>query len=182
MTTAVAEVGRKAKKRKKKRVGLSRGDETRMREKLRLIAPSEPWVDCQIKGFDDIDPKGEPIVYRFFDPKAFPPIADTTPMVTCPLCGHMVPPNSMETPRSGYGIDVDARCMDCRAQRIHEAHGGSPSAMAIETIQYRNLRLDEVKLESESIDDLKEEIRLIKCQWTREGPSPFLYNFIGKNR
>lgn len=181
MATAVATGGKKSK-RKRKRVGLSRGDETRMREKLRLTAPSEPWVDHQIKGYEDIGPDGEPIVYRFFDARAFPPPADTTPMVTCPLCGHTVPPNSIERPVGRDGIEIDGRCLDCRAQHIHEAHGASPSALAIMTIQYRNLRLDEIKLEPESVGELQDEIRRVKCQWRGEGPSPFLHNFRGKNR
>lgn len=159
------------KKKKKLRIGLSRLSEQKLKRKLRRIAPSEPWVEAQILGFLDHDAKGEEIVYRFFDVKAFPPPG----MVECPLCGRTVPPVSMETPDPRVFVNQrrgdeshGARCMDCRPARVHQCHGGSPSAQAIREIQYRNLRLDEVKLESEDASDLKEEIRMF---FGGEGPS-----------
>jgi hypothetical protein len=50
-------------------------------------------------------------------------------------------------------------CMDHKPQELHAAHGASPSATAIATLQYRNLRLDLTKLPSEQTSDLKREIR-----------------------
>jgi hypothetical protein len=52
-----------------------------------------------------------------------------------------------------------AGCMDHKPQELHAAHGASPSATAIATLQYRNLRLDLTKLPSEQTSDLKREIR-----------------------
>lgn len=50
-------------------------------------------------------------------------------------------------------------CMDHKSRVLHNAHGASPSATAIATLQYRNLRLDLLKLPSEHTSDLKREIR-----------------------
>jgi hypothetical protein len=145
----VAERGKRGGKRRRQRVGLSVVEETRLKEKLLLTFPSAPWVDSTIKRFEDTKADGTTIVYRFHDPKSFPPAADTTPMVRCPECGRIVPPNSLE----------GGRCMDHQPARLHDAYGSSPSANCIRQLQHFNLRLDAYRLEPESKAALQREIR-----------------------
>lgn len=165
------------KNRKRRRVGLSRLAERNLKAKLRETAPSEPWIEAQIHSCDDTDEKGKPIVYRFHQPRAFP-AAD---MAVCCLCGRHTPMITMESPvrsRTGNrrlrrGAETPMpRCADCRPAKIQEAYGGSPSARSIAEIQNRNLRMDEVKLESEDVEDLEKEIR---AYYRGEGPSPFIF-------
>ena len=138
-----------AKKRKKARVGLSVMEEERLKARLRQTFPSEPWIDHTVKRFEDIKADGETIVYRFHDAKAFPPAADTTPMLVCPECGRTVPANSME----------GGRCMDHQPARLHNAYGSSPSAAAIRQLQHWNLRAEKLRMEPESKRALQREIR-----------------------
>jgi hypothetical protein len=71
-----------------KRVGLTIAKEQRLKRELRLTTCSEPWVEAQIKTVVDREgPGGEPIVYRYHDPKAYPPGGAKTAMVRCPACG-----------------------------------------------------------------------------------------------
>lgn len=139
----------KNRKQRRGRIGLSRKDENKLREKLLKTLPSEPWFYAQIKTFDDTDARGEPIVYRFHDARVFPPGGNQTLMVECPLCGRTVPPNSLE----------DGVCMDHASDRAHECYGPSPSAKAIEAIQMRNLRVEGIKIKKESKKALKREIK-----------------------
>lgn len=180
---------RNRRDRRKNRIGLTHREETKLKVKIRETVPSEPWLDSQFTSYDDIDPKGQPIVYRFHTPKAFPPPAENTPMVVCALCGRHAPSVSMETPldsvdHPGKGTSRESRgprCMDCRSERIHRAHGKSPSAAMIQQLQYRNLRLEELKMEPESIGELMEEIRRVKVRYIGEGPCPFLVNFSDRH-
>src|SRR6185312_17112137 len=82
--------------RRKRRLGLSVYQEQRLREKLRLSAPSEPWVDAQFKSANDVDRDGAELVYRYHDPRAFPPGGSATAMIRCPACGVFNPPNAFE--------------------------------------------------------------------------------------
>src|SRR5947209_6173314 len=85
-----------ARRTNKPRAGLSRIEEDRLRQALRRAAPSEPWVEEQIKSFEDTDRRGKPIVYRYHDPSVFPPGGAETKMVRCPACKVLNPPNAME--------------------------------------------------------------------------------------
>lgn len=134
--------------------GLSRMAEMRLRDKARRRAPSSPWVDAQFKSFVDVDHRGRPIVCRYHDPSVFPPGgAAGTAMVRCPACGIFTPPFAFEQ-------DV---CLDHAEPpeplAPHLGWGRSPSAVAIEALQYRNLRLLDSQLPSESVAELREEIR-----------------------
>ena len=140
---------RRQPKQRKQRVGLSLMAEDLLKARLRATYPSEPWVETTDMRFEDTKADGEVIVYRFHDPKAFPPPADHTPMVTCPECGRTVPPNSLE----------GGRCMDHQPMWCHEAYGSSPSAHAILELQHRNLRIKGASLKDESKKALRREIR-----------------------
>jgi hypothetical protein len=134
-----------AQKNRKRRVGLSLYHEDRLKRQLRESAPSEPWVEAQFITALDQDQEGEPIVYRYHDPRAFPPGGAETGMIRCPVCGIFMPPNAFE----------DGQCLD---HADHSAWGRSPSAIAIEALQMRNLRLIDSPLPSEDISALREEI------------------------
>jgi len=108
---------------KKSRPGLSPVDEHRLRRRLRQSAPSEPWVDAQIKSLHDRAADGQEIVHRFFDPHQFPPGGRAaTSMRWCRRCGRYTPPNCItliEHRRTHSGIIITSTliCDDC-----HIAH------------------------------------------------------------
>lgn len=148
----------RARRERKERAGLSLKQEEALKARLRLTFPSEPWVESTIRKFEDVKADGEVLVYRFHDARAFPPAADTTPMVVCRSCGRTVPPNSLEG-----GV-----CLDHASTRVHNAYGSSPSANAIIMLQHRNLRLEGVKLKKESKAALRREIKRFKSgAWPR---------------
>src|SRR5579859_4120282 len=76
----------------KRRIGLTQYAEIQLKEKLRKRSPSEPWVEAQIKTNIDVTADGQPIVYRYHDPRVFPPGGEETLMVRCPRCGVFTPP------------------------------------------------------------------------------------------
>lgn len=127
--------------------GLTRLAEARLRQELRGHAPSEPWVDAQFVTIFARDERGRPIVRRLHDASVFPPGGEKTAMVRCPGCNVFTPPCAFE---KGF-------CLD---HADHGCWGPSPSAQAIAALQYRNLRLMESELPSESRRALQREIRL----------------------
>lgn len=100
--------------------GLSSLAEQRLRRSLRKSAPSEAWVDAQIVSFTDRAPGGREIVYRFHDPRAFPPGGRrTTPMRWCRCCGRFSPPACVALVETRHRHDnrvihATLRCDDCR--------------------------------------------------------------------
>lgn len=131
--------------RGKRRVGLSAYQEQRLKEQLRPSLCSEPWLEAQFKSADDVDEAGTPILYRYHDPHVFPPGGAKTAMVRCPLCGILVPPNT---------IEHDA-CLD---HAPHDGWGPSPSAVAIRALQWFNLRMEDPELPPEDVESLRAEI------------------------
>jgi hypothetical protein len=132
--------------RRKPRIGLTQYSEVLLKEKLRKRSPSEPWVEEQIKTTDDVDADGKPILYRYFDPHAFPPGGEKTKMIRCPRCGIFNPPNAME-----HGL-----CLD------HARHQGwtpSPSALAFVRLQLLNAEIEACELAPEDTASLRREIR-----------------------
>lgn len=150
-TSIAAPLVRAHKPRKPRRTGLSRVEEARLREQLRRQAPSEPWVDAQIKQREDVDSSGRPIVCRYHDPHVFPPGGRDTAMVRCPRCGVFTPPNASEN-----GV-----CLD---HARHDGWGPSPSAVTIAMLQMWNLRMFETELEPEDNASLLKEIRRHQCR------------------
>ena len=128
------------------RVGLSARDEQRLKARLRRAAPSEPWVEAQIKTADDVDQDGSELLYRYHDPHVFPPGGARTAMRRCPLCGIFMPPNAFEH---------DA-CLD---HADHRGWGPSPSAAAIRALQMFNIRLECLELLPEDALSLRKEIK-----------------------
>src|SRR5580658_893342 len=108
-----------AKTKKNHRPGLSPVDEHRLRCRLRQSAPSEPWVDAQIKTLHDRAPGGQEILHRFFDPHQFPPGGRAaTAMRWCRHCGRYTPPNCIcliehRHTHSGPIISATLICDDC---------------------------------------------------------------------
>lgn len=156
----------------KKQLGLSAEKEIAIKQRLLAEVPSSYWAEIQFTQITDTAPDGSLLFYRLHTPQAFPPKADTTPMVECPCCLRKVPQATMETPLPkivwarrddrwviAKTITYGPRCADCRGKSIHRAHGASPSAVAIRQIQMRNLRLETIKLASEAPTDLRREIR-----------------------
>lgn len=134
------------KRRNKKTAGLTRDAERRLKLKLRAEFPSEPWLDAQFVEHLERDERGRQIVRRAHDPTRFPPGGNQTAMVRCPACKIFNPPNSFE----------DGVCLD---HADEGAWGPSPSAVAIQALQWRNLRLPESELAPESTKALREEIQ-----------------------
>jgi hypothetical protein len=135
------------KRRLPKRVGLTMAKEQRLKRELRKTTCSEPWVEAQIKTVIDREtPGGEAIVYRYRDPKAYPPGGAKTGMVRCPVCGVFTPPNAME----------HEGCLD---HARHDGWGPSPSALAFQALQHYNVTLeDHLKLAPEDAHSLHNEI------------------------
>lgn len=135
------------KRRLSKRVGLTIAREQRLKRELRLTTCSEPWVEAQIKTVvDRQDGAGETIVYRYHDPKAYPPGGAKTAMVRCPACEVFTPPNSMEH-------DL---CLD---HARHDGWGPSPSALAFQALQNYNITLEPpIHLAPEDMQSLRREI------------------------
>ena len=132
-------------RRGKRRTGLSRVEEARLRAQLRQSAPSEPWVEAQFKTFEDRDPEGRAIVCYWHDPQVFPPGGQRTAMVRCPKCGVLTPPVAME----------GGACLD---HADHDSWGPSPSAVTIRQLQFYNLRMEESVLPPEDEASLRKEI------------------------
>jgi len=145
------------------RRGLTHHQETALKAKLRKSTPSEPWVEDQLKTALFPDRHGQPRIYRYHDPAVFPPGGPKTLMRTCPLC-HV--PNPPQT------FDAD-QCFD-HAEDL-DFWGPSPSALAIEKLQFYYLResnLDiDTDLPSEDYRDLRREIEdyHAKLQKSRPG-------------
>lgn len=139
--------GSPSARRQPRRVGLSRLAEDRLKRRLRKTTCSEPWVEAQIKTVVDRQRAGEPIVYRYHDPKAYPPGGEQTRMIRCPACGVFTPPCAIE----------HGNCLD------HADHGGwgpSPSAIAFHTLQMLNLKIDnELALAPADAQSLRREIK-----------------------
>ena len=135
------------RRRLPKRVGLTIAKEHRLKRELRLTTCSEPWVEAQIRTVVDREtPSGEPIVYRYHDPKAYPPGGAKTGMRRCPACGVFTPPNAME----------HDQCLD---HARHDGWGPSPSALAFEALQNYNIKLEHViSLPPEDAHALRKEI------------------------
>lgn len=131
------------------RLGLTPLAESRLRRTLRRKVPSEPWLDAQFRSVSSRDARGEEVVQRLHDPTVFPPGGAKTGMVRCTCCGIF-------TPASAFEHDI---CLD---HADHSAWCRSPSAIAIEALQYRNLRLAETPLPAESRSALRAEIRRFK--------------------
>jgi hypothetical protein len=127
------------------RKGLSIWKEARLREKLRTTAPSEPWVEAQIKSSLDIHPNGCAYVYRYLDPTVFPPGGRETKMVRCPICNIFNPPNAFE----------DGQCLD---HPNFDAWGPSPSALAIQKLQIFHGHDEYTELKPEDYRSLQREI------------------------
>ena len=108
---------------KKSRIGLSPLEEHRLRRRLRQSAPSESWVDAQIKTLQDRTSDGKEILHRFFDSQVFPPGGPkATPMRWCRHCGRFTPPNCItliehRRTHTGNIITSTLICDDC-----HIAH------------------------------------------------------------
>jgi len=150
-----AGAGGKRSKKRKKRVGLSRREEERIRQDLRPFVPSEPWINACLPEFTDVSPDGEQIVYRFYDAHAFPPQADSPAcqMQECSRCGRIVPAPTFEpeggSRRVGYGNRLKDRprrvvCADCRSPKVQRAHGASPSAVMLRKLRDRMTISDEI--------------------------------------
>jgi hypothetical protein len=134
----------------KRRVG--RHEEQRLKERLRKSAPSEPWVEAQIKAIEDVTEDGTAIIYRYHDPCVFPPGGQQTAMVRCPKCGVFTPPNTIE-----HGACLDHAC--------HDGWGPSPSAVAITKAAQRKLRNTQLELLPEDTRSLRNEI----AAWLESG-------------
>jgi hypothetical protein len=134
----------------RRRVGLSPQREQSLKQKLRFTTCSEPWIEAQFKRVCDQDEKGFPIVYRYHDPHIYPPGGEQTAMIRCPKCGVFNPPGAIE-----HGC-----CLD---HADHRGWGPSPSALAFQALQRHNLRVeDNIELQSEETDDLRQEILKFK--------------------
>jgi len=138
-----------------RRTGLTAFEENRLKQRLRRVTCSEPWVEAQIKGTDDVDQDGRRILYRYHDPHVFPPGGADTAMVRCPTCGVMTPPNAME----------HGRCLD---HADHRGWGPSPSAVAIQALQMLNLRMEMPELPPEDVPSLRKEIRRFEKRQKRK--------------
>ena len=141
-------------KKRPRRVGLSCVAEARLRDKLRSRCPSSPWIDEQFKSYSEVDPHGRATIHRYHDPSVFPPGGAQTAMVRCPECNVYTPPNAMEN-----GLCLDHAPEPC-AIDPRLGWGRSPSAVAIEALQFRNLRLIDSELAPESATALREEIEI----------------------
>jgi len=150
---------RARKSSKRRRTGLSRVEEARLREQLRGQCPSEPWVEAQFKQIRDVDADGRAVVCRYHDPHVFPPGGDATAMVRCPRCGVLTPPNAFE-----HGA-----CLD---HARHDGWGSSPSAVTIRQLQFYNLRMEESPLEPEDEASLRKEITACRPRAKKRSDRP----------
>ena len=125
--------------------GLTFAQERKLKAKLRKVAPSEPWVEAQIRSSVERDTKGQPFVRRYHDARVFPPGGAQTKMRRCSACRRWAPPQCIE----------NDRCLD---HSEHIGWGPSPSAVAIALLEYFNRIKPEVELAPESIVALKSEI------------------------
>jgi hypothetical protein len=132
------------------KIGLTPLAESRLRRTLRRKVPSEPWLEAQFRSVLSRNARGEEVVQRLHDASVFPPGGAKTAMIRCACCGIF-------TPSSAFEHDI---CLD---HADHSAWGRSPSAIAIEALQYRNLRLAETPLPPESRSALRAEIQRFKC-------------------
>jgi hypothetical protein len=108
--------------------GLSLLDEHRLRRSLRRSACSETWVDDQFRALTDTRPDGSQIVYRFHDPRVFPPGGrQHTAMRWCRTCGRYTPANCVHLVehrriRGGDVVSATLQCDDCRIGIADTAH------------------------------------------------------------
>lgn len=131
----------------RKRVGLSPLAEARLKRRLRLTTCSEPWVEAQLVSVDDRAQAGDPITYRYHDPKLYPPGGVNTAMIRCTVCGVFTPPNATE----------HGQCLD---HARHAGYGPSPSALAIEALRFYHVRLQPAQtLPPEDAKSLRREIQ-----------------------
>lgn len=187
-----------------KRIGLTQDEEDAKKRRLRTVCPSEGWVEAHFTRSVDHDPDGKPLIYTLFDRKAFPPPADAAPMCRCRKCQRqakkfmrLLETGSQHSLKQSHRLekrglaphpgqeqllppDVHAGeviCVDHISLKYNRAFGDSPSAKAIRELQHRNLRLEDVKLESERTSDLKREIAMYE-----QGRSPLAKRRISKGR
>lgn len=131
----------------RKRVGLSRFAEERLKQKLRRTTCSEPWVEAQFVSVTDRDKDRSSILYRYHDAKIYPPGGQETAMIRCPVCGVFTPPGAIE----------HGKCLD---HANHEGYGPSPSGLAFQALQFYNLHVEEsVELAPEDAASLRREIQ-----------------------
>lgn len=70
-----------------------------------------------------------------FDPRVYPPRADTTPMIVCKCCAIPNPPNV---------INQQGICLDCQYARRRPPDEQGSLALAMQRIRDENLRLPEI--------------------------------------
>jgi len=139
----------------RRRVGLNFQREQDLKRKLRQTAPSEPWVEAQIKSAHDIQEGGGEILYRYHDPHVFPPGGAKTKMKRCPRCGVFTPPNAFE----------QAICLDCADHA--DGWGPSPSAVAIERLRMLRFEIPQRRLRGEDTESLLLEIERFNARQKR---------------
>jgi hypothetical protein len=108
--------------------GLTAWQVLHLRNRLRQAAPSETWVDDQIKTITDIDADGDQLTLTYFDSRVFPPGGRReTQMRWCRLCGRYTPRPAIHLiehrkQRFGPVISATLQCDDCRISDDHDAH------------------------------------------------------------
>jgi len=93
--------------------GLSLTHERRLRRKLRLKVPSEPWLEAC---FIELHEAGQTV--RRYDSRAFPPGGRETKMRWCRSCGRYTPPSCIRLiehshVRNGLVHSATLICEDC---------------------------------------------------------------------
>jgi hypothetical protein len=104
----------------RRRFGLTRVQEDRLKALLRRSACSETWVDDQIVTRLGPGPAGQPIEMRLHDPNIFPPGGrQHTAMKWCRSCGRYTPAPAMQLierrlRHNSPVISATIECDDCR--------------------------------------------------------------------
>jgi len=109
-------------RRSPKSTGLSFTHERRLRGKLRLKVPSEPWLEAC---FIELHEQGQTI--RRYDSRAFPPGGRETKMRWCRHCGRYTPPHCVrivkhQPNRSTAPSSCTLMCDDCHIAEDHERY------------------------------------------------------------
>jgi len=157
----------------RRQVGLDDDQVEEKKANLRNDCPSEYWVDTHFQKHYDFSPDGERMEYRTFHRKAFPPKGST--MCRCRKClaqGENEPGIAPLTPPDFHV--GEAVCVDHLPDYINEGFGPSPSGRAIAELEYRNLRLEETRLPSDTTSSLRREIRRYL-----DGKSPLARKLVG---
>src|SRR5579859_1376899 len=142
------------------RRGLTFHQENALKFKLRKTTPSEPWVEAQLKSALLPDRHGHPKLYRYHDPATFPPGGRNTLMRTCPSCHVPTPPQAFDTDQ----------CFDHAENLDH--WGPSPSALAIQKLQFYNLRESnlDTDLPPDDYRSLRHEIETYQARHQKSRP------------